>query len=258
MDPSKRRKYDSSLPFDETVPKEDEITNDNFFKLYRACFENNARFSTIHPIPDIGDMDTPIESVYDFYKFWDDFKTWREFSQYDEYDLDEAQDRYEKRWMEGQNKNLRSKYVKAERKRIINMVDLAYKLDPRIVAINTKKNAEKEAIKQAKKDAKLNKYKEAEDKKKAVEEAEAKAKEDKLKAEKEAKELKKIANRKYRETVKVLIAHCEEHMPETNYDRFYLDELVKKYPKQEDLDALVDAVKGITEPIGEKFVDAFL
>jgi hypothetical protein len=38
----------------------------------------------------MGDINTPIEEVWKFYKYWDSFKTWREFSQYDEYDTEEA------------------------------------------------------------------------------------------------------------------------------------------------------------------------
>jgi hypothetical protein len=53
------------------------------------------------------------------------------------------------------------------------------------------------------------------------------------------KNIKKEAAKKYRLTVKSLAALCVEKMPGTNYDRFYCDELVKKYKKQEDLEALI-------------------
>ena len=77
-------------------------------------------------------MDTPIEQVYKFYNYWDHFETWREFSQYDEYNPSEAADRYERRYMENENKRVRTKHMKKERARLNNLVDLAYKLDPRI------------------------------------------------------------------------------------------------------------------------------
>ena len=81
MDSQKRKKYDSSLPFDEKIPKADDITSDEqFFELLKKCFNNNARFAVNKPVPDLGDMDTPLEEVYKFYKYWDSFKTWREFS----------------------------------------------------------------------------------------------------------------------------------------------------------------------------------
>jgi DnaJ homolog subfamily C member 2 len=134
IDPVKRKKYDSSLPFDDKCPSKDDFTSDaKFYELLNRCFNNNARFSQIKPVPTIGDNSTPMDEVYKFYKFWDNFKTWREFSQYDEYDLDEAGDRYERRWMENQNKKCRAKYDKEERKRIFDLVELAYSNDPRII-----------------------------------------------------------------------------------------------------------------------------
>lgn len=75
----------------------------------------------------------PIELVYKFYKYWDNFESWRDFSQYDEYDPREAQDRYERRYMENENKKIRAKYAKKERGRIIKLVETAYKFDPRII-----------------------------------------------------------------------------------------------------------------------------
>jgi len=48
--------------------------------------------------------------------------------------VEDAQDRYEKRWMEKQNKKGREKYEKEERKRLFNLSNLAYKHDPRIKA----------------------------------------------------------------------------------------------------------------------------
>lgn len=90
-DPARRKKYDSSLPFDDKIPKESELVSDEtFFDLFEKCFALNAKFAVNKPIPNIGNMDTPMEEVYKFYKYWDGFKTWREFSQYDEYDTEDA------------------------------------------------------------------------------------------------------------------------------------------------------------------------
>lgn len=81
-DPAKRKKYDSTLPFDEEIPdvKKDKIDDSNFFEIFGKCFTNNSRYSTIKPVPNIGEENTTIEEVQKFYKFWDSFKTWREFS----------------------------------------------------------------------------------------------------------------------------------------------------------------------------------
>jgi hypothetical protein len=62
----------------------------------------------------------------------------------------------------------------------------------------------------------------------------------------------------YRATVKELAVYCTEMMPGTNYDRFYVDELVKKYPGQENLEAFIIKVKAISVPAGDEFVHEFL
>lgn len=147
-DADKRKKYDSSLPFDEAIPKESEVKDaKQFYELFSKCFQNNAKFAVTKPAPELGDENTPIDDVYKFYRYWDSFKTWREFSQYDEYDEEEAQDRYERRWMQNENKRGRKKYEKAERKRIILMSTRSYDNDPRITAEKEKEAAEKSAAK---------------------------------------------------------------------------------------------------------------
>ena len=115
MDPAKKRKYDSSLPFDDKIPEEGTFTDENFYDLFTKCFNLNSRWSMNKNTPNFGNEHMPIANVKKFYKFWDDFKSWREFSQYDEYDTDEAQDRYERRYMDAENKRHRKKYEKKER-----------------------------------------------------------------------------------------------------------------------------------------------
>ena len=46
-------------------------------------------------------------------------------------------------------------------------------------------------------------------------------------------------------------------MPGSRYDRFYVDEMVKKYQKQDALDKLFESIKSIEAPIGEQFIDQF-
>ena len=59
-DDGKRRKYDSSLPFDERIPKKD-IDEKDFYEEYAKCFELNTKFAVNKPIPDLGDKDTPMD-----------------------------------------------------------------------------------------------------------------------------------------------------------------------------------------------------
>jgi hypothetical protein len=47
-------------------------------------------------------------------------------------------------------------------------------------------------------------------------------------------------------------------MAGTKFDRFYVDELVKKYKKQEDLEALVVTIKAITATTVPTFQREFL
>ena len=69
-DPQKRKKYDSSLPFDDKIPKESDLVDDEtFFELFKKCFATNAKFAVVKPVPDMGDMNTPIADVYKFYKY---------------------------------------------------------------------------------------------------------------------------------------------------------------------------------------------
>ena len=101
MDLSKRRRYDSTLDFDDSIPSAKDIKSDtDFYIKFGVCFLRNSRFAEVRPAPELGNADTPIEDVRKFYSYWDFFKSWREFTQFDEHDPTKAQDRYEKRWME--------------------------------------------------------------------------------------------------------------------------------------------------------------
>jgi DnaJ family protein C protein 2 len=95
---------------------------------FTPVFKRNMLFSKKKPGPDLGERHWSLADCERFYKFWNNFETWREFSQYYEYDVREASDRYEKRWMEKENKKIIKDYVKAERVRLIKLVDLAYEL----------------------------------------------------------------------------------------------------------------------------------
>lgn len=47
----------------------------------------------IQPVPSLGDDDTNMVGVDNFYDFWWTFKSWREFPHVDEFDLEEAENR---------------------------------------------------------------------------------------------------------------------------------------------------------------------
>lgn len=149
LDPEKKKKYDSTFQFDDTIPDEyDKKDEKSFFREFGPVFLKNSIWSKRKPIPKIGDMNTPLEKVRKFYRFWFNFDSWRDFSVEGEYNLDEAGSRYEKRAMLKENKKMKSSMVKEEKARLAKLVNLAYKNDPRIIMEEEKIKAEKEKLRQ--------------------------------------------------------------------------------------------------------------
>merc|ERR1711943_12766 len=87
-------------------------------------------------------MDDDIESVFNFYEFWRNFKSWREFSAgEEEFDLEEAECREEKRWMERENKKLTKKMKKEEQEK----EKLRKKAERKAAKIRRREEANREA-----------------------------------------------------------------------------------------------------------------
>ena len=141
-DPEKRKKYDSSIVFDDTIPDDKEYTEKNFFSTFGPVFLRNGIWSKKKPVPKLGDMQTPLAKVKLFYKFWHNFQNWRDFAVEGEYDLEEATSRFEKRQMLKENKKMKASMKKEEKIRIDTLTNIAYKRDPRI--IEEEKRLEKE------------------------------------------------------------------------------------------------------------------
>ncbi|KAF3649247.1 putative protein ZINC INDUCED FACILITATOR-LIKE 1-like [Capsicum annuum] len=141
IDPVRRRIYDSTDEIDDDIPTE--CASKDFFKVF--AFLRNGRWSVTQPLPSLGDEkpneSTPIKEVDSFYNFWYCFKSWRDFPHADEFDLEQAESRDQKRWMERQNAKLSEKARKEESARIRSLVDTAYRRDPRILG---RREAEKE------------------------------------------------------------------------------------------------------------------
>lgn len=148
-DKIKRRAYDSVDPtFDDEVPANNKSNKQNFFEVFGPVFESNARWSNKKSVPSLLDINAPIEAVDKFYTFWYNFDSWREFSYLDEEDKAKAEDAFERRWMEKQNRAARQKRKKEEMIRIRQLVDNAYACDPRIkrfVEMEKKKRDEEKA-----------------------------------------------------------------------------------------------------------------
>ena len=153
----KRRAYDSQLPFDESIPTDERVQKGlakgphKFFKIFGPVFQRNARFAQKKPVPDLGDMDTNIAQVYKFYEYWVKFESWRDFTGVGaEYKPDDAGSREEKRFMQKENERLAKKHKKKEMERLIALVAMAEKYDPRVVADKLRRKESKESEKNAK------------------------------------------------------------------------------------------------------------
>lgn len=213
-DPTKRRSYDSSMDFDDSIPKEG-VKPKKFFDVYGPVFTRNLRFAVhstdndvdsnnkngkkgkggkkkgknnskdaskkIEP-PTLGDINTPIEQVHAFYEYWTHFDSWRDFtliaSKSTEHDVDSAECREEKRWMEKEIKNKAKKLKNQEVLRIQTLVERAMAADPRL-------KMEKERLANEKKEKEEARKKKQEDERKKKE-----AEEEKLRLEKENREQK--------------------------------------------------------------------
>ena len=88
LDEEKRKRYDSTFEFDDRIPEDEEVNEKDFFMEFGPVFMKNAIWSKRKPIPKLGDMNTPLEKVKRFYKFWYNFNSWRDFSAEGEYNLD--------------------------------------------------------------------------------------------------------------------------------------------------------------------------
>ncbi|XAR54502.1 hypothetical protein NMG60_11029652 [Bertholletia excelsa] len=148
IDPVRRRIYDSTDEFDDEIPLD--CAPQDFFKVFGPAFTRNGRWSVNQPVPSLGDENTGLKEVDIFYNFWYSFKSWREFPHADEYDVEQAESREHKRWMERQNAKLSEKARKEEYARIRALVDNAYKRDPRILKRKEDEKAEKQRKKEAK------------------------------------------------------------------------------------------------------------
>jgi DnaJ family protein C protein 2 len=150
-DPSKRRAYDSSLEFDDSIPGDGAGRNGDFYTEFEPVFDRNERFAVILPVPKLGDDDAPIEDVLQFYDYWINFESWRDFTlEAAEHDPEDAEDRFQRRWMEKENAKRTKELKKKEYKRISLLVDRARAADPRLKRARDAEAAAKREKKEAK------------------------------------------------------------------------------------------------------------
>ena len=132
-DKTKRRAYDSTNEFDDTIPSGDHEDGFDFYATYGPVFRANARFAEKLPVPDLGDADSSERSVEAFYAYWVRFESWRDFDlETQTNEIHEEMDRYEKRHMKKENAKLAAKRKREEMERIILLVERARQNDPRL------------------------------------------------------------------------------------------------------------------------------
>nr|CAG8460560.1 7373_t:CDS:10 [Entrophospora candida] len=158
-DQTKRRQFDSIDPaIDDSIPPTIK-TKGSFFQVYGPVFKREARYN---------------------------FDSWRSFEYLDKEDLDNTENRDDKRYLEKKNKAERAKRKKEDTVRLRKIIDQAVSSDPRIIKFRQEEKAAKEAKKKEKEAATL----------KAQEEAKKAAEEERLKKEKEEAEAKLKTNLK--------------------------------------------------------------
>jgi DnaJ family protein C protein 2 len=218
IDPARRRAYDSSIDFDDRIPSDKEGKKEtDFFKVYGPVFLRNGRFSQIKPVPQLGDINTPDDTVHAFYDFWLDFKSWREFSYLDEQKINESMGREEKRHAVRENQKKQASRKKEETLRVRKLVEDAMKKDPRIIRMQQREEEEKKKKKLQKKSAQQ-----------LRQEAEAKAKAEQLEKERLEKETKAKAEAAERDQKKLL------KLTRSNFAKFardngYSEEIIEKF-----------------------------
>ena len=147
-DAARRRGYDSSIDFDESLPKESAGSSEKtFFSVYGPVFDANARFSTIRPVPKLGNMSTPDADVLEFYDFWNSFSSWREFPELNENSLESASCRQQKREYQRENEKKQAAKKKEELARVRKLTENASKKDPRMIRIRKEADELKNAAK---------------------------------------------------------------------------------------------------------------
>lgn len=219
-DPVKRRQFDSvDTEANLAPPTKKELQKPGaFYKKWSVVFDSEARFSNVHPVPQLGDANSTEEEVKAFYDFWYNFDSWRSFEYLDEDVPDDNEARDHKRHIEKKNANQRRKKKTEDTARLRKLVDDCLASDERIKqfrkagqANKNKKKAEREAA--AKREAEeKQRAREAEEAAKKAEEEAAKAQRE---VDKKAKEAAKNAVKKNKRVVKAAVKDVNYFAPPT-------------------------------------------
>ena len=252
MDETKRRRYDSTLEFNDEIPKKSDLEKNSFFDVFTGYFDLNSYFSVQKNVPKLGDEKMELKEVMKFYDFWFKFESWRQFSHKEEHIISEAENRNEKRWMEKENKKMKSEMIKKESKRIKKMVSMAYEYDPRILKMIKEQEDEKQKKKDLQKLRKQKKKEEIQRKIREEKEAVQKKKEEALKIEKEKKEAKKKLKEEKENFRKEFDILFYEKINEKRFDKYYVNNIFEML-KEKELNFVKEALKNNKINSGQEF-----
>ncbi len=221
-DPEKRRDYDSQdAPKDEKYPASEQLaaaaanSSAEFYKMAGDIFRRQGRWSKVEEVPSVGDDSTPIGEVKNFYNWWSQsYESWRTWKHEDEYDLNQAENRNERRWMERQNEKLQRSFKQAEKTAMADFVIAAQKADPRMKKWRDEQQRKKDQKKEYQQGA-AEKTRLAEQQAREEEERKAKEAADKEVADKEAaKKNREKEKRRRKEAQKALRTACAKLLGE--------------------------------------------
>lgn len=239
-DEDKRRAYDSSVDFDDSIPSGGEISPQEFYSTYGPVFERNLRFavrtqtssttgggssrggistssrpkgggSNREVVTSLGDDATPMEQVNAFYEYWTHFESWRDFTlraqELTKHDLEAADNRDEKRWMAKEVDRKAKALKKQEVARIALLVERAMAADPRLKRFREQERLAKERLReerQAKQRQKEQELKEREEYERKLQETREEEERQQRAREKVEKEKQKKELRKSRQLLRKL------------------------------------------------------
>lgn len=230
------------MTFNDAIPEKFDAEKSDFWETFGPVFRRNAYFSRKQPVPGLGTPTDPLRKVQAFYEFWETFDSWREFTHEEEYDLNQAESRGERRWMEQENRRMKSGLIKAEKARIAKLVNYAYECDPRIVAYLKKVEEEKLQRKMEKKNQKEKQRAEEEQRRNEWARAEQEKKDREEEARRQEAEEKKRKLEKKKELERELRDGIRATVKDEKCDDYFLDEVVYRL-KEEEMGELLEVVR---------------
>ncbi|KAH9601204.1 DnaJ domain [Trypanosoma melophagium] len=132
-DAETRLAYNSSRPFDDSIPPEKLPSGADFYATFGPVFERNKKWSSEPNLPSIGDDGMSLKDVNRFYDRWARFQSWRDFSHLVELDeIDDGMCREEKRYYMRENARQLQHLRREEQQRLRTLVERARRCDPRL------------------------------------------------------------------------------------------------------------------------------